>query len=93
MTLDEFREPLAATEPPPRLSHALAGLWWDAKGDWTRANESAQQGEGIEGSWVHAYPNENFAQFAKRVVPRGFGKTTTSAAFKKEARRMFNLTH
>jgi len=30
-------------------------LWWDARGDWTRAHESAQQDEGTEGSWVHAY--------------------------------------
>ena len=55
MTLDEFRQSLTATEPPAGLTHALAGLWWDAKGDWTRAHESAQQDEGIEGSWVHAY--------------------------------------
>jgi hypothetical protein len=55
MTFDEFRESLTAAEPPPGLSHALAGLWWDGKGDWTRAHESAQQDEGVEGSWVHAY--------------------------------------
>jgi len=55
MTLDDFRQSLAATEPPTGLTHALTGLWWDAKGDWTRAHESAQQDEGIEGSWVHAY--------------------------------------
>jgi hypothetical protein len=39
MTLDEFQQSLAATEPPAGLTHALAGLWWDAKGDWTRAHE------------------------------------------------------
>jgi hypothetical protein len=55
MTLAEFRRSLTATQPPPGLTHALAGLWWDAKGDWTRAHESAQQDEGVEGSWVHAY--------------------------------------
>ena len=55
MTLDEFRGSLTATEPPPGLTHALAGMWWDGKGDWKRAHESAQQDEGIEGSWVHAY--------------------------------------
>jgi len=49
MTLDEFRQSLTATEPPAGLSHALAGLWWDAKGNWARANESAQQDEGVEG--------------------------------------------
>ena len=55
MTVDDFRKSLAATESPPGLTRALAGLWWDAKGDWTRAHESAQQDEGVEGSWVHAY--------------------------------------
>lgn len=55
MTLDEFQRSLTATEPPTGLSLALVGLWWDAKGDWTQAHESAQQDEGVEGSWVHAY--------------------------------------
>ena len=55
MTLDAFRQSLTATEPPAGISLALVGLWWDAKGDWTRAHESAQQDEGVEGSWVHAY--------------------------------------
>jgi hypothetical protein len=36
-------------------------------------------------------PKETFAQIAKRVVPRGFGKTRASAAFKKEARKMYDL--
>ena len=56
MTLDELRKSLTAAEPPADLtSAALIGLWWDAKGDWTRAHESAQQDEGPEGAWVHAY--------------------------------------
>jgi len=55
MTVDEFRQSHAATEPPAGLTHAVIGLWWDAKGDWKKAHESAQQDEGTEGSWVHAY--------------------------------------
>lgn len=55
MTLDKFRQSLAATEPSAGLTHALASLWWDAKGDWQRAHKSAQQDEGKDGSWVHAY--------------------------------------
>lgn len=55
MTLAEFRDSLSAAAPPPDLNAALAGLWWDAKGDWTRAHESAQQDEGPPGAWVHAY--------------------------------------
>jgi hypothetical protein len=55
MTFDEFRTSLTKAKPPAELTLALAGLWWDAKDDWTRAHESAQQDEGTEGSWVHAY--------------------------------------
>ena len=55
MTLDDFRQSLTADKPPAEISLALVGLWRDAKGDWTRAHESAQQDEGPEGSWVHAY--------------------------------------
>jgi hypothetical protein len=55
MTLEQFRQSLVNDEPPPGLSFALAGLWWDAKSDWTRAHESAQQDESPAGSWVHAY--------------------------------------
>ena len=55
MTLDDFRQSLKAAKPPAGLAHALVALWWDAKGDWKRAHESAQQDEGLDGSWVHAY--------------------------------------
>jgi hypothetical protein len=34
---------------------ALLALWWDAKGDWARAHEIAQDVEGADGAWVHAY--------------------------------------
>jgi hypothetical protein len=55
MNFEEFRNSLKAATPPDGLSPALTGLWWDAKGDWTKAHESAQQDEGAEGAWVHAY--------------------------------------
>jgi hypothetical protein len=55
LTVDEFRQSLTATEPPMGLTLALVGLWWDSKGDWTRAHESAQRDEDRDGSWVHAY--------------------------------------
>jgi len=55
MTLEDFRQSLTSTEPPAELTLALTGLCSDAKGDWTRAHESAQQDEGKDGSWVHAY--------------------------------------
>jgi hypothetical protein len=55
VTIHEFRQSLSTSEPPAGLTHALAGLWWDGKGDWKRAHESAQQDESKDGCWVHAY--------------------------------------
>lgn len=55
MNLQQFRESVSNEQPPENLNMALSGLWWDAKGDWTRAHESAQQDEGPAGAWVHAY--------------------------------------
>jgi len=55
MTLEEFHKSLNSELPPEDLTLSLAALWWDAKGDWTKAHESAQQDEGPAGAWVHAY--------------------------------------
>jgi hypothetical protein len=55
MDVGEFRGTLHLAEPPAGLSLALQTLWWDAKDDWTRAHECAQQDEGKTGSRVHAY--------------------------------------
>ena len=55
MTLEEFRKSVNSDRPPEVLTLSLTALWWDAKGDWTKAHESAQQDEGPAGAWVHAY--------------------------------------
>jgi hypothetical protein len=55
MTLQEFRDSLAHDEPPRQLNPALAALWWDAKGNWKQAHETAGQDEGPAAAWVHAY--------------------------------------
>jgi hypothetical protein len=55
MDLEQFLASLASEKPPGGLSLTLAGLWWDAKGNWIKAHESAQQDEGLTGSWVHGY--------------------------------------
>ena len=55
MTFQEFQQSLKDSNPPDGLTPAITGLWWDAKGDWPQAHEAAQQDEGREGSWVHAY--------------------------------------
>jgi hypothetical protein len=55
MDPEEFHKSLAADQPPEDLNLPLAAMWWDAKGDWSKAHESAQQDEGPAGAWVHAY--------------------------------------
>jgi hypothetical protein len=55
MTFEEFQDSLLHGAPPKGLSLGLTALWWDGKGDWTKAHESAQQDGGSAGAWVHAY--------------------------------------
>lgn len=55
MTFEQFRESVWADNSPRGLGAALAGLWWDGKGDWNKAHESAQQDNEAAGAWVHAY--------------------------------------
>ena len=50
MTIAEF-EAADSSE----LSGALLALWWDARGDWDRAHEVAQDVAGRDGAWVHGY--------------------------------------
>jgi len=55
MTIEEFRATLGQLEPSQALSVPLAALWWDAKGDWTRAHSLVDELETREGMAVHAY--------------------------------------
>jgi hypothetical protein len=55
MDLTQFRETVTQDAPPEGISFALQTLWWDAKGDWNRAHQCAQQDEAKTGSAVHAY--------------------------------------
>jgi hypothetical protein len=55
MDFASFKHSLAAAEPPDGLGYAAQALWWDAKGDWTKAHVCAQQQEDSTGAWVHAY--------------------------------------
>ena len=55
MDFEALQKSLRHDDPPVGLDFALTALWWDAKGDWSKAHESAQQDEGPRGAWVHAY--------------------------------------
>jgi hypothetical protein len=51
----DFKESLSNAAPPPSLSLALQALWWEGKGDWTKAHDLLQDDSTPAGSWVHAY--------------------------------------
>jgi hypothetical protein len=55
MDFSAFETSLAQAAPPSGLSAALQGLWWDAKGDWAKAHNFAQDAAGPDGDAVHAY--------------------------------------
>jgi len=89
MTFDDFYNSLTASQPPEELTPALASLWWDAKGDWKQAHESAQEDETPDASWVHAYlhrkegDQENAAYWYRRA-----GKPVCREPFDAEWRRI-----
>jgi hypothetical protein len=55
MNREELMASIAEGAPPEELSAPLAALWWDAKGDWTRAHALVDELETADGMAVHAY--------------------------------------
>jgi hypothetical protein len=55
MNFEGFQGTLNDEGPPEGVSPLLAALWWEARGDWTKAHEIAQEIESPDGAWVHAY--------------------------------------
>jgi hypothetical protein len=55
LQLEAFRDSLTKPQPPAGLIPALQALWWDAKGDWEKAHEHAQERDDHPGMRVHAY--------------------------------------
>jgi hypothetical protein len=55
MTTEEFRASIAEEAPLIGLSAPFAALWWDAKGDWSRAHALVDELETVDGMAVHAY--------------------------------------
>jgi hypothetical protein len=61
---EEFRASLTLAEPPGNLSAPLTALWWDAKGQWTRAHDLVDALESTEGMAVHAYLHRREGSFS-----------------------------
>ena len=56
ISLQKFVESIRTGDAPPSgIDPLLVALWFERRGDWTRAHEIAQDLPGPDGSWVHAY--------------------------------------
>jgi hypothetical protein len=56
MSFEEFQQTIARDAAPPAgLSLVAQALWYDARGDWERSHNCAQDDHSRDGSWVHAY--------------------------------------
>ena len=55
MTYQQFLNSLKNDAPDAEFTAPVAALWWDAKGDWTRAHELVDELATKEGMAVHAY--------------------------------------
>lgn len=55
MTLSEFETSLRGRVPPANISPLAQALWYERRGDWTRAHEITQDIDTDDASWVHAY--------------------------------------
>ncbi len=55
MNADKFKASLSGTTPATDLAAPFAALWWAGRGDWKKAHEVAQDENGAEAAWVHAY--------------------------------------
>ncbi|MGA9968426.1 MAG: hypothetical protein WBQ10_24725 [Terriglobales bacterium] len=55
MTSEEFRASIAEEVPRVGLPAPLTALWWDAKGNWSRAHALVDEPETVDGMSVHAY--------------------------------------
>ena len=91
MTIAEFKSSLENNEPPESMNPLLKALWFDAKGDWTGAHETAQNINTKEGSLIHAYLHrkEGDLSNASYWYSRA-GRTMPDISLQKEAEYILN---
>jgi hypothetical protein len=55
LTIDEFTASVSEPTPPRGLPRPLEAMWHDARGEWDRAHQVAQDIANPTGAWIHAY--------------------------------------
>ena len=54
-TIEAFEVSLANNEPPQDLSVYLQALWYNAKGNWSKAHSLVDRLSGSKAAAIHAY--------------------------------------
>jgi hypothetical protein len=87
MRIRNFEDSLSADAPPEGLGRAVQGLWWDLKGEWGRAHEAVQDGEGADSAWVHAFLHRKEGDLGNASYwYRRAGRTPPSTSLDEERR-------
>ncbi|MEP6792993.1 MAG: hypothetical protein ABJB16_01610 [Saprospiraceae bacterium] len=55
MNFQEFQNSINDDHPPPGINQLLLALWYDAKEDWEKSHNIAQDIDTNEGALIHAY--------------------------------------
>lgn len=55
MDLKSFKASIKSGRTPAGLTQLLTGLWYDAKGDWTKAHDIIDGLDEDGSEWAHAY--------------------------------------
>jgi hypothetical protein len=85
MTYEEFQSSLTDESPPQDLPPLAAAMWWDAKGDWARAHEIAQELTTADAAWIHAYLHRKEGETSNAAYWYGkAGKPLCLTTFKEE---------
>jgi hypothetical protein len=83
-TLAEFKASLSDATPAP-VSLPLQALWWEAKGEWSKAHDLLQDDNSPAGSWVHAYLHRKEPDLPNASYwYRKAGKPTATGSFETE---------
>jgi len=87
MTLGDFEASLRGGVPPANVSALAQALWYERRGDWTRAHEITQDIDSDDASWVHAYLHRREGDLSNaRYWYRAAGKAPATGSLDDEWR-------
>ena len=87
MTLSDFETSLRVRVQPANVSALAQALWYERRGEWTRAHEITQDIDTDEASWVHAYLHRREGDLSNaRYWYRAAGKAPATGSLDDEWR-------